>query len=115
MGNLYVARRTPRKGLLLPVSTPADNSDLMFFLPKVDRAELDEIIRANLAKRGITEESVVQTIIDKAETLYEEKIKVAEVTREVKRLMGLRGNGAKLMQRGYRKWKQVVYPAVRNG
>ena len=112
MGNLYVARRTQRTGLLLPMQS---KSDLMFFLPKVDRSELDEIIRANLAKLGITDESQVQTIVDKAEVEYERRIKVAEAEREVRRLMEIRGKGGKLMQTGFRKWKQAFYPAKTSG
>ncbi len=110
MGNLYVARRTQRTGLFLPMKK---QSDLMFFLPKVDRSELDEIIRANLAKVGITDESQVQGIVDKAEVEYERRIKVAEAEREVRRLMELKANGAKLMQKGNKKWVETFYPAVR--
>ena len=114
MPNLFVARRAPRKGLYLQT----EKGNLMFFLPKnrreqLDRSELDELIRANLAKLGVTNEAELQAIIDKAETDYETRIKVAEAAREVRRLMKLRAEGAKLMSVGFRKWIPVIHPAVK--
>ena len=88
----------------------------MFFLPEkngkqVDPSYLDELIRAQLEKVGITKESDVQAIVEKAELDYEFKIKVEEAKREVRRLMELKKQGAKLMSSGFRKWKQVYYPS----
>ena len=112
MPDLYVARRAPRKGLYLQTK----KGNLMFFLPRnrreqLSKSELDELIRANLAKIGITNEAELQAVIEKAETDYETKIKVAEAAKEVRRLMALRAQGAKLMSVGFRKWKEVSYPA----
>jgi len=95
------------------------NPTLMFFLPQTSRQQispghLDEMVRSQLAKQGITQESAVNTIVEKAEAEYEERIKMLEAHQEAKRLMGLRAAGAKLMQVGYRKWRQVFYPATKH-
>ena len=114
MANLYVARRDPRKGLLLPMSENAENPSLLFPLTKkLERSELDELIRNELDKQGITKESDVQAIVDEAERQYEERVKVAEATQEVKRLMGIRQSGGKLMSTGYKKWKQAFYRPIK--
>lgn len=69
-------------------------------------------MRSELAKQGVTKESVINKIVDEAEKQYEMRIKIAEAKAEVKRLMGIKAGGGKLMQVGYRKWKQAFYPAV---
>ena len=74
---------------------------------------MEGLVRAQLEKQGITDESEVQAIIARAEEEYEKKIKVAEAAKEVRRLMALRAQGAKLMQVGYHRWKQAFYPGVR--
>ena len=86
---------------------------ILFPLDKTDRSELDELIRAILAKQGVTNEAEIQAIVERAEVDSEVRIKVAETRKEVRRLMALKAQGAKLMQMGFRKWKQAFYPAVR--
>jgi len=86
---------------------------VIFPLDGVERSELDELIRAILAKGGVTEEKEVQAIVEAAEQASEVRIKVAEAKAEVRRLMKLREAGAKLMQVGFRKWKQVFYPPTK--
>ncbi len=111
MPNLYVARRAKRKGLHLQMQGTRENPNLMFVLPKRnDRSELDNLVRGILAKQGITEESEVQSLIQQAEMQSEERIKVNEAIRELKRLMALKAQGAKLMQVGNKKWKEAFYP-----
>ena len=111
MPRLYVARRPQRKGLYLPMESVSQNPSLLFPLTKsVDPSQLDELIRIELEKVGITKESEVQAVLDKAEASYEERIKVAEVQKEVRRLLALRAEGKTLMQVGDKKWKQVYYP-----
>ena len=112
MSRLYVARRPKRRGLLLGMKGSRASPSLLFPLDGVDRGELDELIRAILAKGGVTKEPEVQAIIERAEQDSEIRIKVAEAKAEVRRLMRLRAMGAKLMQVGFRRWKQVCYPAV---
>ena len=110
MANIWIARKDPRrKGLYLPMGGTKDNPSLMFMLPKTDRSELDELVRAQLERQGITKEADVQAIMDKAEAGYEERRKVEEATNEVKRLMRIRAEGHSLMQQGFRKWKQAFY------
>ena len=113
MPNLYVARRAKRRGLYLPRGMNKSNPSLIFPLDKTDRSELDELVRGQLAKLGITKESEVQAVIDKAETDSEARIKLAEVRKELHRLMAERAEGNKLMQVGFRKWKPVFYRPIK--
>ena len=113
MGNLYVARRAKRRGLYLPQGMNKANPSLIFPLDKTDRSELDELVRAQLAKLGITKESDVQAVIDKAETDSEARIKLEEVRKELRRLMAERAKGNKLMQVGFRKWRPAFYRQVK--
>ncbi len=76
----------------------------------MDRGRLDELIRAELEKLGVTKESDVQAVLDKAEVDFEYRVKLAEVRQEIRRLMALRAEGKKLMQVGNKKWKEVYYP-----
>ena len=115
MPNLYVARRPGRKGLYLPQGMSRENPSLLFPLDRTDPSELDELIRAQLAKVGVTKESDVQAVIDKAETDSEARIKLTVARKELRRLMALRAEGAKLMQSGFRKWKQAFYRPIKGG
>lgn len=111
MPKLYVARRKNRKGLYLPMEQVSQNPSLLFPLTKsIDPSELDELIRVELEKVGITKESEVQAVIDKAEADYEYRIKVEEARKELKRLMALRKEGKRLMSVGNKKWREVWYP-----
>lgn len=111
MGLIYVARRAQRKGLVIPMGQSKKNPSLIFLLEKTDRSELDDLVRRQLDKQGITSESQVQEIVDKAEEETEQRIKVREASKEVRRLMALKAEGKKLMQNGYRKWQPVSYPS----
>ena len=110
---LYIARRAPRKAVYLPMGQVSQNPSLIFPLVKTSQGELEDLVRAELSKQRITSESEVQAIVDKGEEEYEKRIKVAEARKEVRRLMGLRSEGKKLMQVGFRKWKEVYYPATK--
>ncbi len=111
MPNIYIARRANRKALMLPMGQVSQNPTLLFpLLKRTEKSELDDLVRVELAKQGITKESDVQNIIDKAEKEYEQRVKVAETQREVRRLMALKRDGAKLIQVGHRRWKQAFYP-----
>ena len=110
---LYVARRPTRTGLYLPMQGTKDKPSLLFFLPKCSPGQLDELVRKQLAEQNITNEAEVQSIVSQAEIESEYLIKVKETIKELKRLMALKAAGATLMQNGYRKWKQVIYPATK--
>src|SRR3990167_11378724 len=120
MSKLVIARRKERAGLSLPMGGIIDNPALLFFLPEkgvekerqIDSSLLDEQIRAQLQKVGITKEADVQAIIDKAEEDYEYRVKLEETKKELRRLMALRSEGKKLMQVGFRKWREVNYRQV---
>ena len=115
---LYIVRRAQRGAFYLPMGGTRENPSLMFFLPQpkgkqLGAGHLDELVRCQLARQGISKEADVNALVNKAEAEYEERIKMAEAHQEAKRLMALRAAGAKLMQFGYRKWKQVFYPATK--
>ena len=112
MGNLYVARRAKRRGLYVPMEATKANPSLLFPLDGVDRSELDELIRAHLSKLGVTKESDVQAVIDKAEEDSEARVKLEEARKELRRLMAIREGGGKLMSVGFRKWKQASYRPI---
>lgn len=116
MADLYVVRRTQRGALFLPMQQTQKNPGLMFPLASVDRAQLDQQIRQQLEKQGITEEGKVQSIVDSAEKQYEQRVKVTEAKREIHRLMDIRRAGGKLMQAGFRRWRRAFYrPIKRKG
>lgn len=112
MSRLYVARRKTRRGLLIPQSGTKASPNLLFPLDGTDRGELDELIRAILAKQGITAEAEVQAIVDAAERDSEVRQKIHETRKEIRRLMGERAKGLKLMQVGFRKWRPAWYRPI---
>ena len=111
MPNITFQPDAGRLGLYVPLGQTKNSPSLVVPFYKMERSELDEIVRAALEEQGITEESEVQAIIDEAETQYEERRKVEETRVELRRLMEIKRQGGKLMQMGYRKWKQVFYPS----
>ena len=111
MPRMHFQRNPQRKGLYLPMGQVSQNPSLLFPLTKsTDPGLLEEQVRVELEKVGITKESDVQAVLDKAEEDYELRIKVKEAQREIRRLMKLRAEGAKLMSAGNKKWKEVYYP-----
>ena len=81
-------------------------------LDKTDRGELDVLIRGILAKQGVTDEAEIQVIVELAELEMEQRIKIEDTRKEVRRLMEFRKRGLPLMQVGYRKWKPAWYFTV---
>lgn len=116
---IYIARKRPqRQALYLPMGGTKENPSLMFFLPQtrntqVSPTHLDELVRAQLEKQGVTKEADIHAIVEKAEADYEQRIKMAEVHKEAQRLMALRAQGLKLMSIGFRKWREVFHPAIK--
>lgn len=111
MPKMHFRKHPNRKGLYLPMGQVSQNPSLLFPLTKsTDLGLLEEQIRVELEKVGVTKESDVQTVLDKAEEDYELRIKVEEARKELRRLMKLRAEGKKLMSMGKRKWKEVYYP-----
>ena len=113
MSELVVVRHKNRRGLMLPQQGTRANPTLLFPLDGVERSELDELIRGILAKQGVTGEAEIQAIVEKAEQSFEIRQKVYEARKEVRRLLAIRRAGGKLMQVGFRKWRQVWFPPVR--
>ena len=120
MSKLLIARKEQRAGLYLPMGGTIENPALLFFLPEkgvekerqIDSSQLDEQIRAQLQKVGITKEADVQAVIDKAEEDYESRVKLEETKKELRRLMALRAEGKKLMSVGFRRWREVNYRQI---
>ncbi|KKN49970.1 hypothetical protein LCGC14_0637710 [marine sediment metagenome] len=114
---IWIARQAHRGAFYLPMAGTKQNPSLMFFLPQAKGKPiapdyLDELVRSQLEKQGIVGDSAVHQVVAEAEKGYEERRKIEEVQTEVKRLMRIKAAGGKLMQVGFRKWKQVFYPAV---
>lgn len=113
MPAIYVARRPKRRGLLIPMMGNRANPSLLFPLDGVEKEELEDLIRAILAKQGITDEREVQAIVEKAEQDSEVRIKVQEARRELRRLMSIRARGISLIQSGFRRWKEAFFPTTK--
>jgi hypothetical protein len=112
VSNLVVARHATRRGLLLPTLGTRNNPFLLFPLDNVEKGELDELIRAILAKGGVTDEAEVQAVINRAERDFEIRRQVYEARMEVRRLMALKAAGAKLISTGYRRWRQAFFRPI---
>jgi hypothetical protein len=115
MSNLWVARRDTRQGFFIKTEGTKANPSLMFFLPGMDSHQLDQLVRSELSKQGVTEESAVNQAVEKAELEYERRRKTEEAQQEVKRLMKIKAEGGtkRLMQTGFRRWKEVYYPSAK--
>ncbi len=114
MSKLYFQRNQRRRGLYLPLDWTRANPSLIFPLYGIegDSTELEDLVRAILAKGGVTDEKVVQAVCQDAELQHEARIKVWEARQEVRRLMALKSAGAKLMQVGFRRWKTAFFRPV---
>lgn len=115
MGSLAFQRDANRIGLYIPLGQTKESPSLIVPFYKMERSELDDIVRLELSKQGITDETKVQEVCDEAERQYEERRKTAEASREIRRLMEIRRNGGKLMSVGSKKWRQVFHPAIKQG
>ena len=98
---------------MLPMGSSPTHPMLIFPLDYVDRSQLDDLIRAILAKQGVTNEAEVQAVVDAAETDREVRMKILQARLELRRLMEMRARGLSLMQMGFRKWKPVWYPPLK--
>lgn len=110
MPDIWIARRPQRQALMLPLGGTKQNPNTIIPLYRTERSELDELVRALLEKQGRTGE--VDKIIEQAELDYENRVKVDEARKELRRLMAIRASGGKLMQQGFRKWKQAFYRPI---
>jgi len=113
MPNITFQPDAGRLGLYVPLGQTKNSPSLVVPFYKMERSELDDIVRLELSKQGITDETEVQTICDEAETQYEQRRKTHEASMELRRLMEIRAGGGKLMSVGHKKWVQVFHPAVK--
>ena len=78
MSLIKIQQRANRLGLYVPGRGTAANPNTVFFLPGISGAQLDDMVRKQLASVGITKESDVQSVMDKAEADYELRCKIEE-------------------------------------
>jgi hypothetical protein len=113
MPKLLVARHRQRRGFFIPMLGNKSSPSLLFPLDGVDNEELDALVRAILARQGVTNEAEINAVVEQAERDSEIRRKVQEARVEVRRLMALRASGHSLIQRGFRIWKEAFFPAVK--
>ena len=110
---LWVARRPQRKGLWIQREGTKDKPDLVFYLNRgLDSGQLAEMISKQLESQGVRKEDHAK-IVAKAEEQYEQRIKVEEAEKELKKLRAFKANGATLIQRGFKKWSPAYLPAIK--
>ena len=112
MSTLSFQRDSQRTGLYLPMDATRANPSLLFPFYKMDRSELDELARAELAKQGVTDESKIQELADEAERQYEERRKVYEARVELRRVMAIKADGGQITSVGFRKWERASFRPV---
>ncbi len=110
MSSLTFQRDDKRLGLYVPLGQTKESPSLVVPFYKMERSELDDIVRLELSKQGITDETTVQAICDEAEAQYEQRRKVEETRQELRRLMEIKRQGGKLSSVGHKKWAQTFYP-----
>jgi len=85
---------------MLPLGFTRDNPNVIIPLNnKVDRAELDHLIRAVSAKRGLTEQEA-EMMASVAEEQYEYRMKVKEASSELHRRIAEQARYPKLKYGG---------------
>ena len=83
MGTLYVARDPKRGAVMLPLGGTAEKPSVIIPLHKrMDRAELDFLIRGVCAKQGLSDKQA-EIMLDAAEKQYEDRMKVKEASAEL--------------------------------
>jgi hypothetical protein len=83
MGTIYVARDRNRKAVMLPLGGTRENPNVIIPLSKkLERSELDTLIRAACAKQGLTEKQT-EMLVEAAEEQYEYRMKVKEASAEL--------------------------------
>ena len=110
MTKIWIARRKEREALLLP--TLGTRKKPWIIIPlndKLERSELDELVRGQLEKQGVSSESAVHNMVEKAEQRYEQRIKTKESSERLNQYLEWRKQGLKLMQVAFRKWAPVFY------
>lgn len=113
MSKLQIFRRPQRTALLISQGMTRESPGLLFPLQGIEPGELDELIRAILAKQGITDEATIQAIIEKAEQDSEMRLKVAEARAKVRKIMSVKKRGVSVMQRGHHNWVPAFFMGKR--
>ena len=98
MGELYVARDPNRFATMLPLGGTRKAPNVLIPFYGLDRAEMDNMIRAVCAKHGLTEKET-ELLVETAEEQYEYRMKVKEASAELR----------------YRVAEQARYPKLKWG
>ena len=86
---------------MLPLGGTREKPNILIPLYKLERSELDNLIRAECAKHGLSEKDA-QLMADAAEEQYEYRIKVKEASRELHMRIREQGEFNKLRFGGLR-------------
>ena len=89
MARLYIARRAPTPNLplgrvatTLPLGGTRERPNIIIPLYKMELSELDELVEGVLEKRNL--KHLKGQLVDKMGEIYEERIKTAEASKELR-------------------------------
>jgi len=82
MSKILVVRRPQRQAVMLPLGGTKGKPNIIIPLYKLDRSELDELIRGVLEKLNLSKQEIEQ-IVEQAEIDYEHRIKTKEASVEL--------------------------------
>ena len=94
MGKFYIVRRPKRAALVIPLGGTRARPTTIVPLYKMDDSELDELVEALLEKRKIKHEK--SRLNELAEAEFENRAKVNEVRREIRRRIAEQAEFSKL-------------------
>ena len=100
MSKLYIARKTTRKAVMLPLGGTKARPNIIIPLYKLDNSELDELVEAVLEKRNLKYKKA--EIVELTELGYEHRRKTAEVSKELRKRIAEQAEFPKLKWGGLR-------------
>lgn len=106
MGSLYVARDPNRGAVMLPLGGTTDKPNVIIPLTtKMDRSELDFLVRGVCAKQGLTDKQT-DIMLDEAEKQYEYRMKVKEASAELHMRVAEQHRYSKLKHGGIKPYRK---------
>jgi hypothetical protein len=105
MGSIYVARDPNRGAVMLPLGGTSAKPNVIIPLHKVDRGELDHLVRAVCAKQGLNEKQTEMMAIA-AEEQYEYRMKVKEASAELRMRIAEQAKFPKLRHGGIKPYRK---------
>ena len=107
MTQFYIARKKPRMAVMLPLGGTRLNPNVIIPLYKMGKSELEEMILAQMEKRGLSHADGTK-VREQAEVDYEERIKVAEARKELRRRLHEQAEFPKLKHGGLKPLRKKV-------